>query len=231
MLQLQNISFGTLEKPTIVKDVSFTICNKKITAITGPNGSGKTTIAKLITGLITPTNGQILLNDQDITQLDITTRANLGISYAFQQPVKMKGIKINELLEIAAPNCTKQQREEVLRKVGLAPKEYWDRELNASLSGGESKRIEIATVLLRNSQCILFDEPEAGIDLWSFQNLMNVFEEIKKDTEAAILIISHQDRILSIADDIIIIEEGSVKEQGPKELMYPKYFNRKEDHR
>ena len=225
MLELKNIAFGVSdEKETreIIKDLSFSVEEGKFIVITGPNGSGKSTTAKLIAGIEKPLKGQILFEGTDITNLSITERANLGISFAFQQPVRFKGITVLDLIRLAtkkdisaAEACT------YLAEVGLCAKDYVNREVNASLSGGELKRIEIATVLARGTKLSIFDEPEAGIDLWSFQNLIRVFEHMRKVTSGSILIISHQERILDIADEIIVLSDGKVAKRGTREEIMP----------
>ena len=193
-----------------------------VTALIGPNGGGKTSLAKLIAGLEEPTSGNIILDGEDITSLDITERANKGISYAFQQPVRFKGITVRDLLELAAGKKIEEKEIcSLLGKVGLCTRDYIDREVNSSLSGGEIKRIEIATVLARNTKLTIFDEPEAGIDLWSFNELIDAFVEIKENYAGTLLIISHQERILNIADEIVVIANGVVKNIGKKEEILP----------
>ena len=190
--------------------------------ITGPNGGGKSTLAKLIAGIERPTEGRIYFDGTDITDLSITERANLGISFAFQQPVRFKGIQVLDLIRLAAKkNLSAADACQYLSEVGLCAKDYIKREVNASLSGGELKRIEIATVLARNTRMSVFDEPEAGIDLWSFQNLIQVFERMRESTDGSILIISHQERILNIADEIVVIADGQITRQGAKEEVLP----------
>ena len=223
MLELKNIRFDVDDDAghvDILKDVSFAIPEGKFVVITGPNGGGKSTIAKLIAGVRRPTGGRITFDGQDITDLDITQRARLGISYALQQPVRFKGIQVIDLLRIAAGReLSVAESCDYLSRVGLCARDYIDREVNSSLSGGELKRIEIATVLARGTNLTLFDEPEAGIDLWSFQNLIQVFDSMKEKTKGTILIISHQERILNIADQIILLEDGQIKKIGRKEDM------------
>ncbi len=224
MLELKNVSF-TAENDTgtkdIIKNVSLTV-DEGFVAFTGPNGGGKSTLAKLIAGIYIPTSGQILFDGKDITNASITDRAKMGVSYAFQQPVRFKGITVKDLVTLAsgkdlsvAAVCT------YLSEVGLCAREYVDREVNASLSGGELKRIEIAMAMARGTKLTVFDEPEAGIDLWSFSNLITVFENMRKKINGSILIISHQERILNIADRIIVIADGEIAKDGKKEDILP----------
>ena len=202
--------------------MSLTIDDHKFVVITGPNGGGKSTLAKLIAGIEKPTSGSIILNGEDITDKSITERAKMGISFAFQQPVRFKGIRVLDLLRIAAgKNLSVADACQYLSEVGLCARDYVKREVNASLSGGELKRIEIATVLARSTQLSVFDEPEAGIDLWSFQSLIKVFERMRKITNGSIMIISHQERILDIADEIVVIANGTISKQGPKDEILP----------
>ena len=224
MLQLKNISYiasnDGIEKE-IIKNVSLDL-NERFIAFTGPNGGGKSTLAKIIMGIIKPTSGQILINGQDITNLSITERAKLGISFAFQQPVKFKGITVYDLVNLASGEKLSVSKVcEYLSEVGLCAKEYVNREINSSLSGGELKRIEIAITMARNGKFTIFDEPEAGIDLWSFNSLIKVFERLFEKTMGTVLIISHQERILNIADRVIIIANGQVKNDGLKEDILP----------
>lgn len=225
MLELQNVSFeveGQQEKKGILKDVNLVIEDKKFIAITGPNGGGKSTLAKIIAGIEKPTNGKILLDGVDITEMDITQRAKRGISFAFQQPVRFKGITVKDLLFLAAgKETTIKEACDYLSEVGLCARDYIHREVDGSLSGGELKRIEIATVIARDTKLSVFDEPEAGIDLWSFNNLIRVFEKMQQAKERSILIISHQERILNIADEIVVIADGRIKKQGNKEEILP----------
>ena len=226
MLELKHISFEVPEDGVdkeIIKDISFVIPDGKFTVITGPNGGGKSTLAKLIAGIQKTTSGQILWDGQDITEMSITERARLGISYAFQQPVRFKGITVLDLIRLAkGEEISISGACEYLSQVGLCAKDYINREVNASLSGGELKRIEIATVLARGTKLSVFDEPEAGIDLWSFQNLIQVFEKMHREIHGSILIISHQERILNIADEILVIGDGEVTDHGVKEEILPK---------
>ena len=225
MLELKNICFGVETEDStkeIIKDISFVVPDDKFVVITGPNGGGKSTLARLIMGIEKPSSGRIMYNGEDITDMDITQRANIGISFALQQPVRFKGIHVMDLLRLAAKrNLTVGEACEYLSAVGLCARDYIEREVNASLSGGELKRIEIATVLARGTQLSVFDEPEAGIDLWSFQSLIQVFENMQKRNHGSILIISHQERILNIADEIILIADGKLREQGSKDKILP----------
>lgn len=225
MLELKNVSFGVQDDggtKEIIKNVSFTVEDGSFTVVTGPNGGGKSTLAKLIMGIEKPDSGQIILDGQDVTPLGITERAKLGISFALQQPVRFKGIHVIDLLRLASGReLTVSAACEYLSAVGLCARDYIDREVNASLSGGELKRIEIATVLARNTKVSVFDEPEAGIDLWSFQSLIKVFENMQESTHGSIVIISHQERILNIADRIIVIANGSVERQGSRDEILP----------
>ena len=223
MLRLKNISWKAPDSKEILENINLVIPDNKLAVITGPNGSGKTTLAKIIAGLLVPTTGHILLDEEDITGLDITQRARRGISFAFQQPVRFKGITVRQLVETAAGTPLKEKQLcDILGNVGLCAKDYIDREVNATLSGGEMKRIEIATVLARHSRLSVFDEPEAGIDLWSFQNLITVFQDMQKDLKGSLLIISHQERILRIADEIILLADGCIQDSGPCEKMLEK---------
>ena len=226
MLELKNISFGVTEdnaEKEIIRDISLTIPDRKMVVITGPNGGGKSTLARLIAGIEKPSSGRIFMDGEDITDMSVTDRAKKGIGYAFQQPVKFKGIQVFDLIRLASGKkigvgdaCT------YLSAVGLCARDYINREVNSSLSGGELKRIEIATVLAKASSISVFDEPEAGIDLWSFQNLIEVFEGMRKTIkDSSILIISHQERILNIADEIVVIKAGKLAAQGTKEEVMP----------
>ena len=222
MLELKNICFSAEEngvKKDILKDVCLTI-DERFVAITGPNGGGKSTLIKIIAGVIEPTSGQILFNGVDITHMSITERARLGVSYAFQQPVRFKGITVFDLITLASgKKLTIAEACEYLSEVGMCARDYVNREVNGSLSGGELKRIEIATILARSTELSLFDEPEAGIDLWSFGSLITVFENLYKKIKGNIIIISHQERILNIADRIIVLANGVVSADGTKEQV------------
>ena len=226
MLKLENVSFQVTEEKgdkEIIRDVSLVIPENKLVVITGPNGGGKSTLARLIAGIETPTEGRIYFKGEDITEKSITDRARLGIAYAFQQPVRFKGIKVLDLIRIASgKQLSAAGACAYLSAVGLCARDYIDREVNASLSGGELKRIEIATVLARGAALSVFDEPEAGIDLWSFQNLIEVFENMRRTIQnSSILIISHQERILNIADEIVMLKDGRVEKQGSRSEILP----------
>ena len=225
MLEIKDMTYTVEEngvEKNIIDHMNLTVGDSRFVVITGPNGAGKSTLAKLIMGIYESSSGQMIYDGEDITDRNITERANMGISFAFQQPVHFKGIRVIDLLRLAAgKKIAVADACEYLSKVGLCAKDYINREVNASLSGGELKRIEIATVLARGTKFIIFDEPEAGIDLWSFQSLIKVFENIRESVNGTILIISHQERILDIADEIIVIEDGKVKRQGPKDEVLP----------
>ncbi len=223
MLEVKNISF-VADGRKILDDVSFRLEPGSFLVITGPNGSGKSTLAQILMGIKKPSAGQILFDGQDITEFSVTERAKLGLAFAFQQPVKFKGLTVRELLEIAGKNV-----EGVLTKVGLDPTEYLDRELSSTLSGGELKRIEIASALAREAKLTIFDEPEAGIDLWSFEKLTDTFSKLRGQTkDRSIMIISHQERILKIADQIMILEKGKIKSFGPATEILPKILEGQE---
>ncbi len=228
MLELRNISYIVEEEnkqKEILKDVSLTI-DDGFVAITGPNGGGKSTLAKIIAGIYTPTSGQILLDGEDITDLSITDRAKRGISFAFQQPVRFKGLTVNDLITLAAGKpISMNEACSYLSEVGLCARDYINREINASLSGGEMKRIEIAMILARGTRLSVFDEPEAGIDLWSFNNLIKVFEKMNEKINGSIVIISHQERILNIADKIIVIAGGRVDKIGTRDEILPEMMD------
>ena len=221
MLELKNICFSRDGKD-ILKDISISFPDNKVIVITGANGSGKSTLAKIIMGIEKPDSGSIIFNGKDITKMEIDERSRLGIGFAFQQPVKFKGITVGDILNITAgKRLNRQELCSYLSDVGLCAKDYIDRELDSNLSGGELKRIEIAMLALKNSEFTLFDEPEAGIDLWSFNSLINIFENMKNNTNDTIVIISHQERILNIADEIVVFENGSIKEMGKKSKILP----------
>lgn len=224
MLELKNICFSADGKQ-ILNNVNLTIDDRKFVVITGPNGSGKSTLAKIIAGIITPDSGQILFDGQDITDMNITERAQAGISFAFQQPVRFKGVTVKDLITLASgKELSTADACQYLAEVGMCAKDYIDREVNSSLSGGELKRIEIATVMARKTKLTLFDEPEAGIDLWSFKNLIDVFEKMHEEIQGSIMIISHQERILDIADQVVLLSAGEVKQIGTKEEVLPGLF-------
>ena len=226
MLEIQNLSYrveGESGEIGILRDISLTVEDKKFIVITGPNGGGKTSLARAIMGINPASSGKILWNGEDITNLSVTERARRGISYGFQQPPRFKGMKVRDLLDVAAGK--KMRHDDAcsyLTKVGLCARDYIDRDVDASLSGGEVKRIEIATVLARKSDLMIFDEPEAGIDLWSFARLTDTFREIHDKKEATILIISHQERIIRLADEIVLVANGVVSARGSVEEIYPR---------
>ncbi len=227
MLEIRNLSFAVEEdgvRKDIIRNLNAKVEDGKFVVITGPNGSGKSTLARLIMGIEKPTEGQILLDGEDISALDITERAKKGISFAFQQPVRFKGIRVKDLLRLAAgKNLSVSAACDYLSEVGLCARDYIDREINSSLSGGELKRIEIATLLARHTRLSVFDEPEAGIDLWSFQNLIRIFEKMRGEIQdSSIVIISHQERILNIADEILVLSGGTITGSGTPEEMMPK---------
>lgn len=222
MLTLEHLAWSLPDGTDIVKDISLTAKDGKLIVVTGPNGGGKTSLAKLIAGLHTQTAGKIIFNGQDISALDITERAKLGIAYAFQQPVRFKGLTVQDLLEIAAGHALSEDDLcDLLGQVGLCADEYIGRELDSGLSGGEMKRVEIASVLARRAPLCIFDEPEAGIDLWSFARLVETFEELRAKSTGTLLVISHQERILSIADEIVVIADGKVRQHGPRQEILP----------
>ena len=226
MLELKDITWCAPSGEQILNGVSFTVPDNRLVAVTGPNGGGKTTIAKLIAGIEKPKSGKIYLDGEDITELNVTERAGKGISYAFQQPVRLKGLTVRDLIRLSSGEERSDEILcEVLGKVGLCAREYIDREVSSSLSGGEIKRIEIASVLERPSKLAVFDEPEAGIDLWSFTSLISVFEELRQKKDKTLVIISHQERILSVADEIVVISGGEVKHSGEKDEILPLLLN------
>lgn len=229
MLEIQHLCFEAEQEgktKEILNDVSLTLADNSFVAVTGPNGGGKSTLARLIAGIEKPTSGRILFDGQDITDLSVTERAKMGVSFAFQQPVRFKGIQVLDLLRLASgKNLSAADACIYLSEVGLCAKDYIKREVNASLSGGELKRIEIATVLARGTRLTIFDEPEAGIDLWSFQNLIQVFKKMRQEIHGTIMIISHQERILDIADDIVVLAGGKVKMTGKKADILPELLS------
>ena len=229
MLELKNICYSVSDDngdADILKDVSLTIEDRKFIVITGPNGGGKTTLAKAIMGIVPLTDGQVLLDGQDITGLSVTERARLGISYGFQQPPRFKGMKVRDLLAVAAGrDLSHDEACAYLTRVGLCARDYLGRDVDTSLSGGEVKRIEIATVLARQAKLMIFDEPEAGIDLWSFARLTDTFREIHDRKEATILIISHQERIIRLADEILLVAGGRLVDRGAVDEIYPKIMS------
>ena len=222
MLQLEHLAWTIPGGNEIIKDITLRLDTGRLVVVTGPNGGGKTTLAKIIAGIQVPSAGRILFDGQDITDLDVTARAKAGIAYAFQQPVRFKGLAVRDLLELAAGRSLSElELCDLLGKVGLCAQEYIDRELDASLSGGEIKRIEIASVLARGAKLSIFDEPEAGIDLWSFARLVETFEELRSKGTGTLLVISHQERILSIADEIVVVADGRVRQAGPAAQVLP----------
>ena len=229
MLELKDVSFGVEDEKgakEILTNINLTIDDRKFVVITGPNGGGKSTLAKLVAGIIQPSSGKIFFNGKDITKLTITERAKLGVTFAFQQPVRFKGITVRDLISIAARDAHMDEKKlcAYLYDVGLCAKNYIDREINASLSGGEIKRIEIATAIARKTRLSIFDEPEAGIDIWSFNNLTGVFKKMRQENDGSIILISHQERIFEIADEIIVLADGQISMQGKKEDILPKLF-------
>lgn len=232
MLELKNIwylSEGEKGAVPILKGINLILEDNRFYVITGPNGGGKSSLAKIIMGIYRPASGKILLDGKDITDLSITERARMGIGYAFQQPPRFKGITVEELLNLSGDKKCMRSGCNHLFDVGLCPKDYVDREVNASLSGGELKRIEIASLLSRNCKITIFDEPEAGIDLWSFSKLTDIFEKRQRRKDVTTVIISHQERIIRLADEIILLAEGKIQERGDKEILLDKIINNKCD--
>ncbi|MCI2057653.1 MAG: ATP-binding cassette domain-containing protein [Oscillibacter sp.] len=229
MLELQHVSYSVPEAGglDILRDVSLSVPDHTLVVLTGPNGGGKTTLAKLIMGLAAPTSGRILWNGEDITRLSITERARRGISYGFQQPPRFKGITVRDLLTMASGDKTlsKDRCCHFLTRVGLCANDYLDREVDTSLSGGEVKRIEIASILARGAQLMIFDEPEAGIDLWSFSRLTETFEQLHAKGSATMMIISHQERIISLADEVVVVGEGKILHRGSADEILPKILS------
>lgn len=223
MLKLENISWSSPDGKTVLNNVNLKLRDQHLVVISGPNGGGKTTLAKIIMGVEKPTSGRIYLDGEDITEKSVTERAQMGISFGFQQPVHFKGITVRRLLSLAAGGpVTEHGLCMLLQKVGLCAKNYIDRDIDGTLSGGEIKRIEIASVLARDTRLAVFDEPEAGIDLWSFEKLIDVFEELRSRSDRTMVIISHQERILKIADEIIIMSDGQISDHGPGPEMLSK---------
>lgn len=221
MLEIQDLCF-TRDNKKILDNINLKMDTNKFVVITGPNGSGKSTLAKIIMGIEKQDSGKVILDSKDITKLSIDKRAKLGIGFAFQQPVKFKGITVYDLIKFSADkDISKKEACDILSMVGLCAREYVDREVNGSLSGGELKRIEIATIIARKSKLTIFDEPEAGIDLWSFNNLISVFEKMREETKGLTIIISHQERILNIADEIILMHSGKIEKMGSRDELLP----------
>lgn len=222
MLTLDNITWAAPDGTSVLKGISLTVPDNRLMVVTGPNGGGKTTLAKIIAGLERPSSGRLVMDGEDITALDVTQRARRGVSFAFQQPVRFKGLTVRQLVELASGGRLGEDRLcDILSRVGLCAREYVDREVNATLSGGEMKRIEIATVLARHTRLSVFDEPEAGIDLWSFTNLIGVFQDMRKSLRGTLIIISHQERILEIADEVAVISGGELLRKGPAADVLP----------
>lgn len=222
MIQLIDLSYVADDGIEILKNINLTIDDEKMVVITGPNGGGKSTLAKIIAGILNPTSGKILFNGKDITKMNITERAKLGISFAFQQPVRFKGITVRDLINLAANK--EMKTEEIygyLEKVGLNGDVYINREVNGNLSGGEMKRIEIAMIMAKDTELYVFDEPEAGIDIWSFKDLVSVFKEIRTTTKKSMIIISHQERIMDISDEIVVLSDGQVLSHEKREDILP----------
>ena len=230
MLEIKKLSYSVKENNDILKDINLKFEDEKIYVITGPNGSGKSTLVKIIMGILKQTSGEIFFDNEDLTALTIDERARKGISYAFQQPVTFKGITVFDLLKIAVGlEMTEEDALELLKKVGITSREYLHRELNRSLSGGERKRIEIASVLSRHPMVAIFDEPEAGIDLWSFQSLTEIFKELASTSSGMTIVISHQERIMKLADQMILLENGTIKKIGDRKEMLSEILEEMED--
>ncbi|MDD6796061.1 MAG: ATP-binding cassette domain-containing protein [Clostridiaceae bacterium] len=227
MINLVDVSYVAEDGVKILDGINLKIDNSKFVVITGPNGGGKSTLAKVITGILKPTSGKIIFNDVDITNMNITERAKLGITFAFQQPVRFKGITVRDLIGLATRRDTSDEEiYSYLNEVGLNGKDYIDREVNSSLSGGEMKRIEIAISMAKETSLYIFDEPEAGIDIWSFKNLISVFTKMRKDTEKSMIVISHQERIMDIADEIVVLGDGKVVSHERREDILPCLLNK-----
>ncbi len=223
MLELQNLCWTASDGKEVLKNINLKVRDNRLIAITGPNGGGKTSLARILMGIEKPTSGRIYLDGEDITELDVTQRARKGMSFAFQQPVRFKGITVKQMIETAAGQpMNRESLCAILQKVGLCANDYLNRDIDATLSGGEIKRIEIASVLARHTKLTIFDEPEAGIDLWSFQNLIQAFEEMRSTLNGTLVIISHQERILQIADEIVMVADGTVADRGPGPEMLAK---------
>lgn len=223
MIELQNICWSAAEGKQVLRNVNLKLDDNRLIAISGPNGGGKTTLARILMGLEMPDSGKIFLDNKDITSCDVTERANLGLSFGFQQPVHFKGITVKRLLELSAGReLSEEESYGLLHKVGLCPQDYIGRDVDATLSGGEIKRIEIASVFARNTRYVIFDEPEAGIDLWSFESLIDVFEEMRQEHSRTLIVITHQERILKVADEIVVIANGAVTEKGPGSVVLKK---------
>lgn len=230
MLELNNISFCADAEKEILKDINMTVKDGEFLVVTGPNGGGKSTLAKVIAGIETPSNGKIMLDGKDITGESITARAKAGVSFAFQQPVRFKGITVRDMVQMAAQKpLSDQQISSYLWSVGLCAKEYLDREVSAELSGGEMKRVEIAGVMAKQTKLAIFDEPEAGIDLWSFKNLIDIFQKMREEMEGSIIVISHQERILEIADEIMVLSGGEITARGTRQEILPQLLKAEGD--